>query len=92
MKKFVFVVCFAVFSILLFAQKSVVSFPTPEASSLGKYGQVPISLYNGLPQISIPLHTLHYKEFDFPISLSYHAQGNKPDEHPSWVGLGLNSF
>lgn len=90
MKKFVFVVCFAVFSILLFAQKSVVSFPTPEASSLGKYGQVPISLYNGLPQISIPLHTLHYKGFDFPISLSYHAQGNKPDEHPSWVGLGWN--
>lgn len=72
------------------SQSSLISFPTPEASELGKYGQVPVSYFNGLPEISIPLYTLTCKDIELPLSLSYYAAGNKPDEHPGWVGLGWN--
>ncbi|HLP06056.1 MAG TPA: RHS repeat domain-containing protein [Paludibacter sp.] len=88
-------VIFSIILILLYvssinSQNNLVSFPTPEASELGKYGQVPVSYFNGLPQISIPLYTVECKDISLPISLSYHAAGNKPDEHPTWVGLGWN--
>lgn len=76
--------------ISFYPQSSLESYPTPEASELGKYGQVPVSYFNGIPEISIPLYTIHCKDIELPISISYHAAGNKPDEHPSWVGLGWN--
>lgn len=60
--------------------------PSPTAASLGTYGQIPISFFNGLPNISIPL----YDEDGVDISLSYHASGIRPDEHSGWVGLGWN--
>lgn len=72
------------------AQNSLVGFPTPEAAELGKYGQIPVSYFNGLPEISIPIYTVQCKNLQVPISLTYHAGGNKPDDHPSWVGLGWN--
>lgn len=68
----------------------LVAFPTPEATSLGKYGQVPVSYFNGLPNISIPIYTLKCNDIELPISLSYYSSGNKPDEHPGWVGMGWN--
>jgi hypothetical protein len=74
----------------LSAQQNLISFPSPEAAELGKYGQVPVSYFNGLPQISIPLYTVKCNDIELPISLSYYAGGNKPDEHPTWVGLGWN--
>jgi len=72
------------------AQDLPISFPTPEATELGKYGQIPVSYFNGLPDISIPLYTIQCKDLQVTISLSYHADGNKPDDHPGWVGLGWN--
>ena len=68
----------------------LVAFPTPEATSLGKYGQVPVSYFNGLPNISIPIYTLKCNDIELPISLSYYSSGNKPDDHPGWVGMGWN--
>jgi hypothetical protein len=48
---------------------------------------VPISLYTGLPNISIPLYTIQYRDITLPISISYHAQGVKVDQEASWIGL-----
>lgn len=62
--------------------------PSPNASSLGKYGEWPVSLYTGVPNISIPVYTLKGRGVAVPISLSYHAAGNKVGEIASWVGLG----
>lgn len=62
--------------------------PSPNASSLGKYGDWPVSLYTGVPNINIPIYTLKGKGVSIPISLSYHAAGNKVGEIASWVGLG----
>jgi len=61
---------------------------SPNAANLGQYGQVPVNYFNGLPEISIPLTTFKAKDYDLPISLSYHASGNNPNSHPGWTGLG----
>ena len=61
--------------------------PPANAASLGIYGSVPISLYTGLPSISIPIYTVQYRDINLPISLSYHAQGVNIQQQASWVGL-----
>jgi hypothetical protein len=62
--------------------------PTPTAASLGVYGQIPISEYDGVPNINIPLHTLTVDGFSLPVSLSYHSAGFRNADEASWVGLG----
>lgn len=73
-----------------FAQDDVSKFipPSPNAYSLGKYGDIPVSLYTGIPNISIPLYNVDEKDFSIPISLSYHGGGIKVDETSSDIGLG----
>ncbi|MCI5055505.1 MAG: DUF6443 domain-containing protein [Flavobacteriales bacterium] len=61
---------------------------SPEAASLGKYGNIPISTYNGTATISIPIHTIQVDGISVPISLSYHSSGIGVDEQSSSVGLG----
>ena len=62
--------------------------PSPTAAGLGQYGQVPVSLFAGLPSISLPVYTLQEGQISLPISLNYHASGFRPDQHPGWVGQG----
>ena len=62
--------------------------PTPNSASLGAYGVVPVSMYTGKPEISIPLHTLKYKGFSLPVSLNYDGSGVKVNDMPGWVGSG----
>lgn len=62
--------------------------PSPNSSSLAKYAEWPINLYTGLPSIDIPIYELKENGISLPISLSYHAGGNKVGEVASWVGLG----
>ncbi len=67
--------------------------PSPEATSLGKFTDMPVSHYTGLPNISIPLHSIKLGNAEIPISLSYHAKGIRVEEIASRVGIGwaLNS-
>lgn len=60
--------------------------PTPNAASLGKYGDVPVSYHTGQPDITIPLHTLSVHGVDLPVSLSYDANGMKMNSLPTWTG------
>lgn len=62
--------------------------PSPTAASLARYGEVPVSYYTGLPQISIPMYEVKQGNISVPVSLSYHAGGIKVEEMASWVGLG----
>ncbi len=64
--------------------------PSPTAAALGKYGDIPVSLYTGIPNVDIPLYTLAGAHLKLPISLSYHAGGLKVEENSSWVGLGFS--
>lgn len=69
-------------------QLSSPSIVSPDAASLGKYGAIPVNLSTGIPGISIPFYEIKEGNISVPISLSYHAGGNKVDEVASWVGLG----
>jgi len=93
MIRITFILLSLTFCVLVNAQavwEKSVQFFTPNAESFGKYGQVPVNYFNGLPQISIPITTFKAKGYELPVYLSYYAAGNKPDSHPGWVGLGWN--
>src|SRR5690606_31999908 len=62
--------------------------PAPTASALGKYGEIPVGLYTGIPEITIPVYTIKAGAIELPIRLSYHAGGIKLEERPSNIGLG----
>ncbi len=67
-----------------------ITFPSPNAASMGLYGEIPVSLFTGIPNISIPIYNVKEKGMEYSISLTYHAGGFRPDVHPSWVGMGWN--
>lgn len=62
--------------------------PSPEVSSLMKYTEIPVSYFNGLPQIDIPIYDLKAGRLSVPISLNYHGGGIKVNEVPGEAGLG----
>jgi YD repeat-containing protein len=62
--------------------------PTPQASSLFKFLETPVSENTGIPNISIPIYTINLKSFSFPISLKYHSSGAKVEEQSGNIGLG----
>lgn len=90
MKRIIITIAISLIQICGFAQipdasKSLLS---PNAAALGEYGEVPVSLFTGVPQIEIPIYTLQYGPHTLPISVSYHSGGVRPDQYPGWVGLG----
>ncbi|WP_133242748.1 hypothetical protein [Pontibacter virosus] len=66
------------------------NFPSPNAASLGTYGEVPVSLFTGVPNIQIPLTELKDAGVSMPLSLSYHVASVRPNTRAGWVGLGWN--
>ena len=62
--------------------------PSPNAAALGKYGEIPVSLYTGTANINIPIYEIKANGLAVPVSLSYHPSGIRLDEESSWVGLG----
>lgn len=79
----------------LFAQVSAQSlYPpkteSPNAASMGKFGEVPVNLFTGTPEISIPLHTMTIGKINVPITMRYHSSSVKPSQQPGWTGSGWN--
>jgi YD repeat-containing protein len=88
---------FVVVSFSLTGQNSNTDFvmPTivpiaPEAKGIGKFGDVPVGTYTGVPDISIPIYTVKAGKLSLPITLSYHATGIEVAQEATWVGLGWN--
>ena len=71
----------------VFAQVDVKS---PTATEFVKYQRIPVSYFNGLPSINIPLYTAQIKDLELPLSLNYYASGVKVNQYPTYVGLGWN--
>ena len=61
---------------------------SPTAFEFLKYGEVPISKYTGIPNVSIPIYTIKAKGLDIPIHLTYHSNGFRVNEEAGWTGLG----
>ena len=86
-----FIIFFIVFfiSLINFSQElPKIIPPSPVAYELGKYGQIPVGMFTGTPNINIPLYTYKTKNLAVPISLSYNSNGIKVDQLSSNVGLG----
>ncbi|KQR70892.1 hypothetical protein ASF92_05655 [Pedobacter sp. Leaf176] len=70
-------------------QSKLVSIPpTPQASSLFKFLEVPVSENTGIPNITVPLYSIEFKNCSFPITLKYHSSGLKVEEQSGNIGLG----
>jgi YD repeat-containing protein len=61
---------------------------SPNAASLGKFGEIPVGYYTGIPSIGVPLYEINTGGLKLPISLDYHAGGVKVEDIASWVGIG----
>jgi YD repeat-containing protein len=62
--------------------------PSPNAAAFAKYGNIPVSTYTGVPNITVPIYEIKTRDITVPINLSYHASGIKVSEEASRVGLG----
>ncbi len=90
MKTLLFIMCFVTLS---YAQNDDFKLPevippSPNTAALGKYGDIPIGLFTGSPQISIPLCELKTKNISIPVALRYSSNGVRVDEYSSNVGMG----
>jgi len=63
---------------------------SPESKEFARYGDIPVSLYTGAPDISVPIYTVKIGKLSLPITLSYHATGIQVNQEATWVGLGWN--
>jgi hypothetical protein len=61
--------------------------PSPEATALGKYGDLPVGMFTGTPNFSIDLYKISTKHLSLPITLNYSSNGIKVDEVSSKVGM-----
>lgn len=67
-----------------------ITFSSPNVSNMLKFGNIPIGLATGTPNISVPFYTMKVGDISLPITLNYHASGIKVSEDASWAGLGWN--
>ncbi|MDG2194274.1 MAG: hypothetical protein P8K77_05375 [Polaribacter sp.] len=63
---------------------------SPEAQAFTKYGNTPVNMYSGTPNLQIPIYTHKGRELDLPISLTYDASGVKVEQLATNVGLSWN--
>lgn len=71
----------------LFAQTSLPGdIPSPNASDLGRYGDIPVSYHTGRPEIKIPLYSLTARGVTLPVTLTHDASGVLLNSLPSWTG------
>lgn len=70
--------------------KKVPIAPSPNASAIGKFGEIPVSLSTGIPSIQVPMYQYQSndKGISVDVSLRYHAGGHKVDDMAANVGLG----
>ena len=61
---------------------------SPEAATLMKFEDIPVSLYTGVPDVNIPITAIKDRSLTLPVSLSYHSAGHKVVDVANWVGLG----
>ncbi|KKO92022.1 hypothetical protein AAW12_07720 [Sphingobacterium sp. Ag1] len=67
---------------------------SPDVMAFNKISFIPVGLFTGKPNITVPITNLKIQDYDFPISINYNAGGIKVEEIASNVGLGwsLNAY
>lgn len=60
---------------------------SPQTADFIRQGNIPVSLYTGQVNVSIPLYHIKDRDFDIPIALNYAGDGLKPNRRHGWAGL-----
>jgi len=69
------------------AQQSLpINIPTPTAASLGRYGDVEVSHYNGTANIDVPIYSLNERGVKLDLKLIYNSSGVMMNSLPGWTG------
>ncbi len=63
---------------------------SPEASNLGRFGEIPVNLSIGMANYSVPIYTIQEAELQLPIFLNYQHNGLVVDQIPGHLGMGWN--
>ncbi|MGZ8538311.1 MAG: hypothetical protein ACXWV9_08620, partial [Flavisolibacter sp.] len=64
--------------------------PSPQAFSFTRYGDIPVGLFTGTMNYSIPLFNLQSGKLSLPLSLDYATNGVKVDEVSGRTGMDWN--
>ncbi len=87
--KAIFSLAFCVGLLLFFNTISSGQGDSKLSNYLPNYSTVsPSALYNGVPNISIPLYTISGRGISIPVSISYDASGIKAQQEATSIGLG----
>lgn len=88
MKRLIFIILWSVCSLstALHAQNEYGKV-SPHTADFVKYGNIPVSLYTGQVNVSVPLYHIEDPDFDIPLVLNYASDGFKPNKRPGWAGL-----
>ena len=66
-----------------------IEFLSPEAASLMRYVDYPVSHLTGVPDIRIPLHTVQIGKISLPLTLMFHTDNySRPNQLAGSVGKG----
>lgn len=67
--------------------------PSPEAYSMMQYEEIPVSLYTGIPDISVPLYNIRSNDWTLTnsLELSCFRNKNKSGSQLGWSGLESSS-
>ncbi len=93
MKKFVLFSVAMLCSFFSYAQIDAPDIPkifpaSPEASNLGRFGEVPVNSAIGMASFSIPIHAIKEQGFTLPVSINYRHNGLVVDQIPGHLGMG----
>lgn len=92
--RLVLIILALLFQTHLFAQnilgKPVLDYSSkaPEVLQMQKFIDVPVSYFNGTPNISVPVYTISSKSISIPLTLQYQSGGIKAEQNEGYVGLG----
>lgn len=92
-RKCILLALLSLINLSILAQKESIqrlNIKSPEAAAFEKVGDIPVSRYTGVPNISIPIYTINSGGISLPISLDYHARAINVDQEATWVGLNWN--
>lgn len=64
--------------------------PSPATASLGSFGNIPVGLNTGKPNINLEIYNLKEGSISIPISISYSSSGVAVDAVSSQLGLEWN--
>lgn len=67
---------------------SFYNIPTPNASELLRFGNIPVNYHSGTANISVPLYQYSCGGVDLDVCLQYDASGLPMNRLPGWTGHG----